>query len=192
MFALANAPAWLYVARALQGIAVGLVSGPATAALVELDPDPEHGRPALLAGLAQAIGSGTGPLVAGLLAQVAPAPLHLSFLVGAVVTAAWLVLVRLIPEPGGFSSEPWRMQWPRVPAAIRAHFWRLGLTGGLVWASLALYLSVVPSYVAEPAAHRQPRPDRCELRPGLLRLRPHPDRGAEVSHAPTDEPRPSG
>jgi hypothetical protein len=28
-------------------------------------------------------------------------------------------------------------------------FWRLGLTGGLVWASLALYLSVVPSYVAE-------------------------------------------
>ena len=149
VFAVANAPAWLYVARALQGIAVGLVSGPATAALVELDPDPEHGRPALLAGLAQAIGSGTGPLVAGLLAQVAPAPLHLSFLVGAVVTAAWLVLVRLIPEPGELSSEPWRMQWPRVPAAIRADFWRLGLTGGLVWASLALYLSVVPSYVAE-------------------------------------------
>lgn len=149
VFAAANAPVWLYAARALQGVAVGLVSGPSTAALVELDPDPGSGRPALLAGLAQAVGSGTGPLLAGSLAQVAPWPLHLSFLVGGAVTVAWLVLVRLVPEPGERSSEPWRMQWPRVPHDIRTHFWRLGLTGGLVWASLALYLSVVPSYVAE-------------------------------------------
>jgi MFS family permease len=149
VFAAAGSPVWLYVARALQGIAVGLVSGPATAALVELDPDPERGRPALLAGLAQAIGSGMGPLLAGVLAEFAPAPLHLPFLVGAVVTGAWLVMVWLVPEPGERSQEPWRMQWPRVPQAIRRDFWRLGLTGGLVWASLALYLSVVPSYVAE-------------------------------------------
>jgi MFS family permease len=149
VFAAADSTLWLYVARALQGIAVGLVSGPATAALVELDPDAEHGRPALLAGLAQAVGSGTGPLVAGILAQLAPAPLHLSFLVGAGITVAWLLLVRLLPEPGERSEEPWRMQWPRVPEEMRADFWRLGLTGGLVWASLALYLSVVPSYVAQ-------------------------------------------
>jgi MFS family permease len=149
VFAAATSPVWLYAARALQGVAVGLVSGPATAALVELDPDPEHGRPALLAGLAQAVGSGTGPLVAGLLAQLAPAPLHLSFWVGAGITLAWLVLVRLQPEPGRLSGEPWHIQWPRVPEVIRSDFWRLGLTGGLVWASLALYLSVVPSYVAD-------------------------------------------
>jgi MFS family permease len=149
VFAVAHATLWLYAARALQGVAVGLVSGPSTAALVELDPDPESGRPALLAGLAQAVGSGTGPLVAGALAQVAPSPLHLSFLIGAAVTVAWLALVWLVPEPVDRSAEPWRMQWPRVPPDIRAHFWRLGLTGGLVWASLALYLSVVPSYVAE-------------------------------------------
>jgi len=149
VFAAASGPMWLYAARALQGVAVGLVSGPATAALVELDPVAERGRPALLAALAQAVGSGTGPLVAGPLAQVAPSPLHLSFLVGAGVTVAWLVLVRLAPEPGELSGEPWRVQWPRVPQPIRSDFWRLGLTGGLVWASLALYLSVVPSYVAE-------------------------------------------
>jgi MFS family permease len=145
VFAAAASPLWLYAGRALQGIAVGLVSGPATAALVELDPDPAHGRPALLAGLAQAVGSGTGPLVAGVLAEVAPAPLRVSFVVGAVVTLAWLVLVWLVPEPGEPSTEPWRVQWPRVPDEIRKHFWRLGVTGGLVWASLALYLSVVPS-----------------------------------------------
>jgi MFS family permease len=40
------------------------------------------------------------------------------------------------------------MQWPRVPRAIRGDFARLALTAAVVWASLALYLSVVPSYVA--------------------------------------------
>ena len=38
LFALAEGTAWLYAARALQGVAVGLISGPATAALVEIDP----------------------------------------------------------------------------------------------------------------------------------------------------------
>src|ERR671934_1143576 len=38
LFAAAEAPAWLFGARALQGLAVGMISGAATAALVELDP----------------------------------------------------------------------------------------------------------------------------------------------------------
>lgn len=147
-FALATGTAWLYVARGLQGVAVGLVSGPATAALVEIDPRRTERRPAMLAGLAQAVGSGAGPLLAGALAQWAPWPLHLCFLVGLVGTLVALGFVLVLPESHPPGGQRWRMQWPRVPAAIRADFWRLGVTGGLVWASLALYLSVVPSYVA--------------------------------------------
>jgi Na+/melibiose symporter-like transporter len=33
-----------------------------------------------------------------------------------------------------------------VPAEIRAPFFRVGLTAGTVWAALALFLSIVPSY----------------------------------------------
>jgi predicted MFS family arabinose efflux permease len=146
-FTLASATAWLYAARALQGIAVGLVSGPATAALVEIDPMRDQARPALLAGLAQAVGSGLGPLVSGPLAQWAPAPLRTSYLVGLAGTAVAAGFVWALPERHR-GEEPWRMQWPRVPHDIRLDFARLGLTAGLVWASLALYLSVVPSYVA--------------------------------------------
>src|SRR6185312_1243389 len=52
------------------GVAVvGLISGAATAALVELDPDEDRRRAALLAGVAQAGGSALGPVVAGPLAQ---------------------------------------------------------------------------------------------------------------------------
>ena len=147
VFALADGTLWLYVARALQGIAVGLISGPATAALVEIDPQRETRRPAMLAGLAQSLGSGSGPVLAGVLAQWAPDPLRLCFLVGIAGTViagvfTWTALSR---EHG---DEPWRIQWPRVPAEMRRDFVRLGLTAGLLWASLALYLSVVPSYVA--------------------------------------------
>lgn len=147
VFALATDTWWLYAARGLQGVAVGLISGPATAALVEIDPRRDQARPALLAGLAQAVGSGLGPLAGGGLAQWAPAPLHTSYLVALVGIAVAGAFAWRLPERAR-GDEPWRVQWPRVPAALRADFLRLGITSGLVWASLALYLSVVPSYVA--------------------------------------------
>jgi MFS family permease len=147
MFTAAQSTWWLYAARALQGIAVGLISGPATAALVEIDPMREQARPAMLAGLAQAVGSGLGPLISGCLAQWAPAPLRTPYLVGLAGTALAAAFALTLPEHGR-GEEPWRIQWPRVPPAIRPDFARVGLTAGLVWASLALYLSVVPSYVA--------------------------------------------
>ncbi|HEY7280907.1 MAG TPA: MFS transporter [Actinomycetota bacterium] len=148
LFAAASSIVWLFAARAVQGLAVGMVSGAATAALVELDPAGEARRPALLAGLAQAAGSGAGPLVAGMLAQWAPAPLRLSFLVllGATVVAAAFVLT--LPRGGG-GGEPWRIQLPRVPGEILGDFLRVGLTAGIVWAALALCLSIVPSYSAQ-------------------------------------------
>ena len=147
LFAAAAATLWLYTARALQGVAVGLISGPATAALVEIDPLRDQARPALLAGLAQAVGSGLGPLLSGCLAQWAPGPLHTPYLVGLAGTALAAGFVWRLPD-GVRSDEPWRIQWPRVPRALRTDFVRLGVTAGIVWASLALYLSVVPSYVA--------------------------------------------
>lgn len=149
VFLLASGTGWLYAARALQGVAVGLVSGPATAALVELDPLRDEGRPALLAGLAQAAGSALGPLLGGGLAEWAPAPLRTSFVVVLVGTALGAVCVWTLPEPAVASREPWRIQWPRVPAGLGADFARVGLTAGLVWGAMALYFSVVPSYVGD-------------------------------------------
>jgi MFS family permease len=149
VFAAATTTGWLYLARALQGVAVGLVSGPSTAALVEIDPHPEERRPALFAGLAQAAGSGAGPLVAGVLAEWAVWPWHLPFVVGVGGTLVATAFVLALPEPSRGDREPWRIQWPRIPAVMRTSFWRVSLTAGLVWASLALYLSVVPSYVAD-------------------------------------------
>jgi MFS family permease len=149
LFALATNVAWLFGARALQGLAVGMISGTATAALVEADSDGSAQRPALLAGLAQTLGSGLGALVAGVLAQWAPDPLQTSFIALLVTTAVAAGLTGFLPEPARTGREPWRIQWPRVPEQLRRDFARLSLTGAIVWSALALQLSIVPSYVSE-------------------------------------------
>jgi MFS family permease len=137
LFAVAAGTGWLYAARALQGVAVGLISGPATAALVEIDPRRDERRPALLAGLAQAGGSGLGPLVGGGLAQWGPWPMHTCFLAVLAGTAAAAGFAWVLPEPREAGTEPWRPQWPRVPVELRRPFARVSLTAGLVWATLA-------------------------------------------------------
>lgn len=146
LFAYAQGTAWLYAARGVQGLAVGMISGAATAALVELDPEGNRRRAALFAGLAQAGGSAAGPLLAGALAQWLPEPLRLCFLVGlgATIAAAGGVVVFFTEKRA--RPEPWRIQWPRVPRRIRAPFSRVSLTAATVWAAVALYLSIVPSY----------------------------------------------
>jgi predicted MFS family arabinose efflux permease len=149
VFAAAENAGSLFGARALQGLAVGMVSGAATAALVELEPSGDRRRAALLAGLAQAGGSAAGPLLAGVLAQWAPAPRQLCFLVGLGATAVAGAFVWALPEPAGRDREPWRVEWPRVPRELRATFARVSITAGVVWATLALYLSIVPSYSAD-------------------------------------------
>jgi MFS family permease len=149
VFAAAQGTAWLFVARVLQGLAVGMISGPATAALVEFDPRRDEQRPALLAGLAQAGGSAAGPLVTGVLAEWGPAPRQLSFLLVACVTLVAAAVTVTLPEPARGEREPWRVQWPRVPAELRPDFARVSLTAATVWGTVALFLAIVPSYARD-------------------------------------------
>jgi MFS family permease len=125
-----------------------MVSGAATAALVEFDPARDRRRAAMFAGLAQAGGSAAGPLVAGVLAQWAPEPLRLAFVVGVGATAACAVLTLTLPRDRPH-ADPWRLQLPRVPRAIRGDFARVSLTAATAWAAVALLLSIVPSYARE-------------------------------------------
>ncbi len=146
LFAFAQTEAWLYAARALQGLAVGMISGAATAALVELDPHDDRRRAAMFAGLAQAGGSAAGPLLAGVLAEWAPDRLRLPFLVGLALTVVAAAAVATVPDHREGEPEPWRIQWPRVPREIRGDFARVSVSAATVWATVALFLSIVPSY----------------------------------------------
>lgn len=148
LFAAAQGTDWLFAARAVQAIAVGVTSGAAGAALVELEPRHDRARAALSTTLAQAGGSAAGPVVAGALAEWAPWPRTLCFLLAASLTAVAAVAVLAIPEPVA-EARRWRIQRPGIPRRIRVEFARASLTGGVVWAVAALFLSVTPSYAGE-------------------------------------------
>jgi MFS family permease len=149
LFAAARSTAWLFGGPALQGLAVEMISGAATAALVELDPGDDRRRAALLAGLAQAGGSALGPLFAGALAQWAPASRQLCFVLTLAATVVAAVLIARLPKARGGDPEPWRIRWPRVPGEVERPFVRVSLTAAVVQATLALFLSIVPSSAGE-------------------------------------------
>ena len=148
LFAAASDTAWLFAARAVQGLSVGMVTGAATAGLVELEPHGNRERAALYAVIVQGAGSSAGPLLAGGLAQWAPEPLVLCYLIALVLAVLAAVAVMTIPEPKPTGGR-WRIQRPSVPAEIRGGFWRASLTAATVWMVAALYLSVVPSYAGK-------------------------------------------
>jgi len=149
LFALATSVAWLFAARIAQGVSVGMAGGAATAALVELDPHGDRRHAALLATLAQTVGGAAGPLLTGILAQWFPAPRVLAYVVGMAACILAAALLLAMPEPGQPRGGAWSMPRPSVPRDIRVAFARVAVTGASVWAVVALFFAVVPSFATE-------------------------------------------
>ncbi|WP_265442495.1 MFS transporter [Flexivirga meconopsidis] len=149
LFAVADGVAWLFAARAVQGIALGAVQGTATAALVDTEPGGRHKRAALVGSIATAAGGAAGPLLGGLLAEYAPAPRVLPYLVEiGLLLVAFVGLARFLP-PTASTGKRWRPERPSVPAAIRGTFAVASVVAFLAWAVTALFMALMPSYLAQ-------------------------------------------
>jgi predicted MFS family arabinose efflux permease len=154
LFALATGTAWLFAARATLGVAQGMLSGAATAALAELNPAADPRRAALLATLSQAGGAAAGVLLCGVLAQWAPAPEVTPFAAGMIICALAASALTFVPETAERQRGGLRIRRPRVPAEIRGAFARVSLTAAAVWAVVAgLFLAVMPSYAGQLVLH---------------------------------------
>ncbi|NUT93056.1 MAG: MFS transporter, partial [Saccharothrix sp.] len=120
LFLVADDLGVLVAARLLSGLSAGIFTGTATATLVDFD---DRGRATLVAAVANMGGLGAGPLVSGLLAQYAPAPLRLPFLLHLLLLVAVGVGIRVIPEPvTARSPRELRITRPAVPASMRTTF----------------------------------------------------------------------
>jgi MFS family permease len=117
---------WVLLAsRLLQGLAVGAGTTTAVAALGELHDEPhDHGRIALTATVAVVLGLAGGPLVAGSLAQYAPAPTITPYIVALVLTGLAATGVAASPETVR-ARQPFRFRLVRVglPAGSASAFW---------------------------------------------------------------------
>jgi predicted MFS family arabinose efflux permease len=123
VFAVAPGVGWLFAGRALMGLGVGLSLSPASAAMVELSEPSRVGRAGSITTAATATGMALATLVGGALVQYGPAPLHLSYVVLAVVVAVVLVLAWFLPRPAaGSALTPWRLRGLTVPRGLRGVF----------------------------------------------------------------------
>jgi MFS family permease len=149
LFLIAHGVGLLFAARALQGVAVGLISGAASAALFDLRPN--GGAAPVVSSAAPTGGQALGAIGASVLAQYAPAPAHLVWwlLLGAFITG--VVAVLAMPEPG--TARPGVVSSLRphvsVPQAARGAFATAvpALVG--IWALAGFYLSLGPSLAAQ-------------------------------------------
>ena len=140
----------LFLARALQGLAAGMLSGPATAMLTELDPSKQ--KAPLLAGIATVGGTATGPLLGGVIAEFAPWPLHLVYALSLAGLVGSGLAFRLVPETRMRQTGTFYWHRPRVPVEIRRVFWLAGGTAFVVWSVTAFFMSLAPTY-AETLLH---------------------------------------
>jgi predicted MFS family arabinose efflux permease len=154
LFLFAQGTAWLYVARLLIGLATGVLSGTATAWLAEQYGVQARSAATFAATGANLLGIALGPLVGGLLAQYAPWPLVLPFVVYlAAVSAAALAAGRVDEPPGADrlrSVRELRVQ-PRlgVPRDRLGAFAPPAIAGFVTFALGGLYFALIPTIVIE-------------------------------------------
>jgi hypothetical protein len=151
VFLAADDLALLFIGRLLSGLSAGIFTGTATAALVDLAGGRNTGRGSLVATVVQMGGLGSGPLLAGLLAEFGPEPLLLPFAVhlGLLVPAA--AGVWFMPEPveGAVRRPRLRVTRPQVPHDMRGTFVRAGIAGFAGFAVLGLFTAVSPSFLGK-------------------------------------------
>jgi MFS family permease len=149
VFLAAHGVGALYAARSLQGIATGLASGPAGAALIDLQPAGSQRAP-LVTSAFSTLGLALGALITSALVQYAPAPTQLIWWALLAVFAAGTVAVLAMAEPGTRRPGVLASLRPRIAVPRQARSTFAGAVPCFVatWALGGLYLSLGPSLAA--------------------------------------------
>jgi hypothetical protein len=149
----------LFAARGLSGFSTGLASGAATAWIAELYAGGRSGGAARIASGANFFGCAAGPLMGGLFAQFAPAPLRLGYF-------AYLVL--LCGAAGAIAAQRETVAAPKpvtevnlrprigVPHGIRLQFVSPAVTGFATFSLIGFYSALIPSLLGESLRHHAP------------------------------------
>ncbi len=157
-FILAPGVGWLFAGRVLSGLSAGLMTGTATAALTETARTGSGRRASLVSTTANIGGLGLGPLLAGLLAQHAPEPTVLPYLVQLGLVALAGLGQLIVPETVSERPAPSPMfRGVGIPRAGRAEFVAAGLAAFAAFSLLGLFSALAPTFLAgvcmTPATH---------------------------------------
>ena len=149
-FAVASDVAWLFAARFLSGLATALGAAAATAWITDAQGDQAASRTAAASNFA---GLAFGAVFAGVLAQVAPSPLLMSYAVYLVILVglAWAVVKAQDPSERRSISLASLWRRPRIgaPRQILRPFLSYAATGFAVFALVGFYAALIPNLLAQ-------------------------------------------
>jgi MFS family permease len=148
VFLMADSVPELLVGRVLSGLSAGIFTGTATAAVIEAAPESWKSRAAAVATVANIGGLGTGPVLAGVLAQYAPSPLKLTYLVHIALRVLAAIAILLVPETSSRTGKL-GLQRLSVPAEVRSVFITASLAAFAGFAVTGLFTSVAPSLLTD-------------------------------------------
>ncbi len=144
----------LILARVVSGVSIGLTTGTATAYLAELHAgaggSPTGRRPQVVATAANLGGIGVGPLGAGMLAQFAPLPLVVPYVIFGGVLVVLALLIAFAPETASLPDPrpAWRPQRAAIPAHARGTFFAAMGAAAAAFAVYGVFNSLMPGFLA--------------------------------------------
>jgi MFS family permease len=143
--------AGLALGRFLYGLAAGAVMSPGSAWVLELSTGAGTGP--RRATIAMSMGFGTGPLVSGLLAELAPAPTITPYAVHLIVLATALVLVRPTPDVSTRRATGPLLRLALGPGGWRRFAREVAPMAPFVFAFPTIAFAALPSMLAGAFAH---------------------------------------
>jgi len=152
VFLFAENVVWLYVARILSGISIGIATGAGTAWLAELIQEQDKSRATTIATSVNFLGLAVSALMAGIIAQYLRSPLQLPFVIYAIALLLVIALISTTEEtvahPGGLWSVSFRPN-VSVPSQIRTKFVAPAVTGFGAMALVGFFAAIGPSVLAQ-------------------------------------------
>lgn len=146
LFAVAPNVGWLFAARALQGFGTGFAIGAASARLVENNISANPRFPSSMTTASTATGLTLALVLSGVLAQLAPLPLVLSFVLLFVLAVASFVFVALTPDDRPApTGERWRPQALHLAPGTVRPFVVATFSVSVAYTVGALFLSLASS-----------------------------------------------
>lgn len=157
-YLLADGMGFLIGARLVNGLAIGLLSGPAAAAIVELQPDGDRAEASRRISIAMLASPAGGLLVSTLIVRFVAEPaqaVFMPFLLQLAALAAALLLHRVLGETlppasrRSWRTASYRPQTIAVAPEIRTGFTFAALAGTVFWSSTGLWLALGPTIVID-------------------------------------------
>lgn len=151
VFLFVDGIASLYIARILTGLGIGIASGTGNAWLAELVGKNDKTRAAVIGTSSNFLGLGLATLLSGVLAQYAPWPLQLSFIIYLVILSTVAALVWFTQETVRNRDVSRVEIRPKLslPQQIRSQFVAPAITGFGLMALVGFYAALMPAVLSQ-------------------------------------------